>query len=64
MRRTGHVRHRMTFLRRYKLMVAVGRRPKRRADLRLRISGVIQGVGAVREDLLVLVRRGGGVVVE
>ena len=28
------------------------------ADLRLRISGVIQGVGAVRDDLLVLVRRG------
>ena len=31
---------------------------RRRADLRLRISGVIQGVEAVREDLLVLVRRG------
>ena len=31
---------------------------QRRADLRLRISVVIQGVGAVREDLLVLVRRG------
>ena len=26
-------------------------------DLRLKISGVIQGVGAVREDLLVLMRR-------
>ena len=31
---------------------------RQRADLRLRISVVIQGVGAVREDLLVLVRRG------
>ena len=28
------------------------------ADLRLRISVVIQGEGAVREDLLVLTRRG------
>ena len=31
---------------------------RRRADLRVSISGVIQGVGAVREDLLVLVRSG------
>ena len=31
---------------------------RRRTDLRLRISVVIQGVGAMREDLLVLVRRG------
>ena len=31
---------------------------RRREDLRLRISVVIEGVGAVREDLLVLVRRG------
>ena len=31
---------------------------RRLADLRLRISGVIQGVGSVRENLLVLVRRG------
>ena len=31
---------------------------RRRADLRLRISGVIQEVGAAREDLLVLVRTG------
>ena len=30
---------------------------RRQADLRRRISVVIQGVGAVREDLLVLVRR-------
>ena len=29
-----------------------------RADIRLRISGVIQGVGEVPEDLLGLVRRG------
>ena len=31
---------------------------RRQADLRLRISVVIEGVGAVREDFLVLVRSG------
>ena len=31
---------------------------RRWVELRLRISVVIQGVGAMREDLLVLMRRG------